>query len=159
MFKQRGIFGLSMIPMIIIGIVLAAAAGWLYNQNRKIKNAELARDQAIVQRDQTAVERDKAISVARENERTVLALQEEQKLINKALNDLAAAKTEIQERTVTREVVIQGQAGTASSTAVTAPVIAATISSVQDDRIRRRGGTPSITTGPAPTNGAPPILE
>lgn len=145
--KQRGILGILGIPGIssvgITGIVaavaIAAIGGWGWLQKRNVERAELARDQAIAQRDQAAVERDKAIEAARINEQTIANLQQEKELINQALNDLQAQRVAIQANTVTREVIIQRQATTSASAAVTAPVIGDIIVAVQEDRVRRRG--------------------
>lgn len=145
-----GVKGLAMIALVI------AIAGWAFMQRRAVEKAEQARDQAIVQRDMAARERDKAIEVARVNEQTIIQLQQEKEDINEALNALQAARETSRTRTVEREVIIQRQAGQASSQAVTAPVIGSIIEEVQNDRVRRRNviaPPPPAPAATAPANG------
>lgn len=127
-----GIKGIGMILLII------AIGGWAFTQKRNVTKAELARDQAIVQRDMAGIERDKAITAARTNAETVTRLEQEKKDINDALNKLALAKEANRTNTVTREVIIQNQASVPANAAQAAPVLGAIIDEVQRDRTRRR---------------------
>ena len=127
-----GIKGLAVIALII------AVGSWAFVQTNKVRKAELARDEAIVQRDQTALQRDKAIEVSRVNEATISRLEQEKMLVNQALNTLQQARDTNRTNTVTREVIIQSQAGVPENAAVTAPVLGSIVVEVQADRQRRR---------------------
>lgn len=128
-----GLKGLAIIALII------AVGGWAFVQKRNVEKAELARDQAITQRDAAAIERDKAIEAARVNEQTINLLNQEKELTNNALNTLQGILATNRTNTVTREVVIQGQAGVPSNAAVAAPILGTIINEIQADRSRRRG--------------------
>lgn len=127
-----GIKGLAVIALTI------ALAGWAWNQKRAVERAELERDQAVAQRDAAGIQRDKAIAAAKTNDETVKRLEEEKRDINNALNALAEAREGNRSNTVTREIIIQDQAGVAANSAVAAPVLGAIIAEVQTDRVRRR---------------------
>ena len=127
--------GIKGIGVIILLVVVGA---WAYTQKHNVTEANLARDQAIVQRDQAGVERDKAIAIAKTNAETVTRLEQEKRDINDALNSLAQAKEANRGNTVTREVIIQNQASVPANSAVAAPVLGSIIAAVQDDRVRRR---------------------
>lgn len=137
--SNRGLLGLSAIGGIIGLTLVLAVGGWLFQQRRNLERVTAQRDQAIAQRDQAAVARDRAIAVAKENAATITRLQEEQELINQALNTLSSAREATRERTITREVIIRDQASVPANAAQTAPVISAIIEEVQAERLRRRG--------------------
>lgn len=123
----------------IIGIALVIAlGGWVWTQKQNVKEAYLARDQAIAQRDIVASERDKAIGAAQANDATIKRLEQEKEDINNALNTLALARETNRTNTVTREVIIQNQASVPANAARAAPVLGAIIKEVQNDRVRRR---------------------
>ena len=123
----------------IIGIALVIAlGGWVWTQKQNVKEAYLARDQAIAQRDIVASERDKAIGAAQANDATIKRLEQEKEDINNALNTLALARETNRTNTVTREVIIQNQATVPANAARAAPVLGAIIKEVQNDRVRRR---------------------
>ena len=123
----------------IIGIALVIAlGGWVWTQKQNVKEAYLARDQAIAQRDIVASERDKAIGAAQANDATIKRLEQEKEDINDALNNLALARETNRTNTVTREVIIQNQATVPANAARAAPVLGAIIKEVQNDRVRRR---------------------
>lgn len=123
----------------IIGIALVIAlGGWVWTQKQNVKEAYLARDQAIAQRDIVASERDKAIGAAQANDATIKRLEQEKEDINDALNTLALARETNRTNTVTREVIIQNQASVPANAARAAPVLGAIIKEVQNDRVRRR---------------------
>ena len=127
-----GIKGIAVILLIV------AVGGWAFTQKRNVEKANLARDQAIVQRDMAGQERDKAIAAARTNAETVTRLEQEKSDINQALNSLAQAKESNRTNTVTREVIIQSGAAVPANAAKAAPILGAIITEVQNDRVRRR---------------------
>lgn len=136
--NERGLLGLNWIGPIAIGAVVLVGSAYLYNLRQEVVKAKAAEALAIQQRNQAGIERDKAIAVARENENTIMALQQEKTLVNQALNDLQKAQAANQNRVQAREVIIQGQGTVPSSKALTAPVISSTITAIQEDRVRRR---------------------
>lgn len=127
-----GIKGIGMILLII------AIGGWAFNLKHNVTKAELARDQAIVQRDMAGAQRDKAIAAAQVTAETNVRLEQEKADINTALNNLAKAKETNRTNTVTREVVIQNQSTVPANSARAAPVLVSIIKEVQGDRDRRR---------------------
>lgn len=135
-----GFKGVAIIALII------ALGGWIGVQKFNLSKAETARDQAIAERDMAATQRDKAIEAAKVNEKTIANLQQERDLANQALNTLQSARTTNRTNTVTREVIIQNQAGVPANQAIGAPVLGAIISEVQVDRQRRRGIVPVPVT-------------
>jgi hypothetical protein len=130
--------------VIIIALVLALG-GWAASLKYNTSKAIAQRDAAIVQRDEAGVQRDKAISAAKANEETIAKLQQEKEFTNQALNDLQSAKNTNRSNTVTREVIIQNQAGLPANGALAAPILGAIVDAVQIDRERRR---PSAVTPP-----------
>ncbi len=136
--QQLGLFGLSIIPMVVVGVALTAAVGYFAVQRNHLAKANLARDQAIAERDKAAVARDIAIKAAQDNATTISNLQNDAALTNQALNTLAANQAQNRASAQSRAGIIQGQSGLPANRAVTAPVIAATISAIQVDRLARR---------------------
>ncbi len=145
--RQRGIFGLSMIPMVVVGLAVAGLGAWAYVQHGNVAKANLARDQAIAERDKAAVARDIAIKAAQDNATTISNLQNDAALTNQALNTLAANQAQNRASAQSRAGIIQGQSGLPANRAVTAPVIAATISAIQADRRARRSAGIQGNTG------------
>jgi len=127
-----GLKGIAVIALILL------VGGWAFTQKRAVEKAELARDQAIVQRDMAGQQRDKAIAAAQLSDATITRLEQEKKDINDALNTLALAKETNRTNTVTREVIIQNQATVPANSAQAAPVLGSIIAEVQRDRVRRR---------------------
>lgn len=121
----------------VIGLILLVG-GWAFTQKRAVEKAELARDQAIVQRDQTARERDEAIAANKINTETIGQLEQEKADVNTALNNLAEAVERNRQTTVTREVIIQEQSTVPANAAKAAPILGTVIKNIQADRDRRR---------------------
>lgn len=124
---------------IVVILIVAALAGWIWNQKNNLEELKLQRDTAVAQRDIVVGERDKAIAAARENDLTIKGLEAEREATNVALNTLANAVANNRENTVTREVIIQNQASVPANAARAAPVLGAIVSAIQADRVRRRG--------------------
>lgn len=124
---------------IVVILIVAALAGWIWNQKNNLEELKLQRDTAVAQRDIVVGERDKAIAAARENDITIRGLEAEREAVNSALNTLATAVANNRENTVTREVIIQNQASVPANAARAAPVLGAIVSAIQADRVRRRG--------------------
>jgi hypothetical protein len=124
---------------IVVILIVAALAGWIWNQKNNLEELKLQRDTAVAQRDIVVGERDKAIAAARENDITIRRLEAEREAVNSALNTLATAVANNRENTVTREVIIQNQASVPANAARAAPVLGAIVSAIQADRVRRRG--------------------
>ena len=127
-----GFKGVAIIALIV------ALGGWIGVQKYNLSKAETARDQAIAERDMAATQRDKAIAAAKVNEETIARLQQERDNANQALNSLQSARNTNRSNTVTREVIIQNQAGVPANQAITAPVLGAIVAEAQADRNRRR---------------------
>ena len=121
----------------VIGLILLVG-GWAFTQKRAVEKANIAHDQAIVQRDMAGQERDKAIDANKVNTETISRLEQEKKDANDALNTLALAKETNRTNTVTREIIIQNQASVPANSAQASPVVKAIIEEVQRDRDRRR---------------------
>lgn len=132
----------------IIAVILAIGA-WAAVQKISLSKAEAARDQAIVQRDQAGIERDKAITAAQANAVTIKNLEQEKALTNQALNSLRDAQVSNRANNVTREVIIQREAGVPANAAAAAPVLGTIVTEVQADRYRRRGITPPVIAATA----------
>lgn len=138
MTNQRGIFGLSTLPLVIGGAVILAVLGSLGVQQLRYNRLKQQLDVVTLQRDQVAGERDKAIGVAKQNDAVITQLKVEKEQINQALNQLEASRASAETGRSSREVIIQQQAGSSSSRAVTPPVIGDTITAIQADRAKRR---------------------
>lgn len=152
-----GIKGMVMIALVI------AALGWVAVQRSNVQKANLARDQAIVQRDMAGQQRDRAIAVARENAETITRLEEEKNLVNAALNTLQANQEQNRASSVTRELIIQQQESLPTNIGAAAPVLGDIISQIQSDRVRRRGNgvveppVPSVASTVPVTPAAPTV--
>ena len=118
---------------------LLAVGGWAFVQKNNVKKANLARDQAIVQRDAAGVERDKAIAVARVNAATIKQLETEKKLADDSLVALDGLYKASLKRTNTREIIIREQASNPANQVGLSPVLQATVNDILADRAARRG--------------------
>lgn len=119
--------------------IFLAVVGWAANKTYQLDKVEKARDVAISERDLAAAARDKAISVAKDNERTISILKQEKENINSALSTLETAKNNNRVVSSARASVITSSAKVPANAAIAAPVLGNLIEEIQIDRTRRRG--------------------
>lgn len=123
---------------IIIGLIIAAALGWVFVQKRAVTKAEEARDIAIAQQQQIKGELDKALSANKENQDTIRKLQEEKDNIQLALNQRDADLQKIRNRVNKTDKTIDSQAGLPENKAPLSPVLKSVLQELEAERALKR---------------------
>lgn len=129
--QSIGIKGVAVI------ILLIAIGGWAGLKHFELSKTRSELEAAITERDVAAEARDKAISAAKANEETIVALQQEKAKIQEALTSLAADKKKNQQTINTLMASIRSGSSNPANQVLLSPVLRTTVDSIQKDRAAR----------------------
>lgn len=135
--NQRGLFGLSTLSLVASGLVIAAVLAAFAGQALVLRRAQQEKATLELQLQYAIKDRDAAVQIAKANEKTIKDLQQEKADLEVASQAIEKARVEAESSRSARETVISSQASSASSKAITAPVISDTITAILADRKRR----------------------
>lgn len=136
--NQRGLFGLSTLSLVASGLVIVVALTAFAGQALVLRRVQQEKATLVLQLNSMQADRDRAVAVAQANAKTIVELQQEKADLETAVQTVEAARVQAESSRSAREIVISSQAGSASSKAITAPVIQSVIQSIIADRAKRR---------------------